>query len=89
MDNQRPSLLLSVFPIFSLVVLLTFNVLIFKDDASYGSNQIALLLCSGLVVFISYFKLKVPYKDLELSAFKSISLAMHSNIGFLDMQEEP
>ncbi len=52
MNASRPSLGLSLLPILVLVLLLAADVLAFGEDSSYGSNQIALLLASGLTVAI-------------------------------------
>ncbi|MCH1583273.1 MAG: Na+/H+ antiporter NhaC [Flavobacteriales bacterium] len=52
MSTSRPSLGLSLLPIVVLVMLLAADVLAFGEDSSYGSNQIALLLASGLAVAI-------------------------------------
>ena len=56
MTSSRPSLGLSLFPIVILVLLLAADVLAFGEDSSYGSNQIALLLASGLTVAIGMWR---------------------------------
>ena len=48
----RPSLGLSLLPIAILVLLLAADVIAFGEDSSYGSNQIALLVASGVAVSI-------------------------------------
>ena len=52
MSQQRPNLGTALLPIVFLVLLLAADVLAFGEDSSYGSNQIALLLASGLAVAI-------------------------------------
>ncbi|MGK0367971.1 MAG: NhaC family Na+:H+ antiporter, partial [Thermoproteota archaeon] len=80
-DQEKvPSLGLSLIPIVFLVTLLVVNILIFKDDATGGANQIALLL-SGVVCAVLGSKfLNIPYKKMEEAAIKSIGLAMQANI---------
>lgn len=52
MSQQRPNLGTALLPIGFLVLLLAADVLAFGEDSSYGSNQMALLLASGLAVAI-------------------------------------
>ncbi len=52
MSESRPSLGLSLLPIGILVLLLAADVIAFGEDSSYGSNQMALLLGSGVAVAI-------------------------------------
>ena len=73
--QKEPSLLVSLIPVALLVILLTLNVIIFKDDSSYGPNQIALLITSMLCAFIGVFHLKRPYKEFEQKALASVSVS--------------
>lgn len=72
---QTPSLIQAIIPILFLIVLLAMNVMVFEDDASYGPNQIALLLSAA---FASLFALKLGYrwKEVVEGMVKSISSAM-------------
>jgi len=74
-DKKTPSLLISLLPIFFLIVFLAINVIIYKDDSSYGPNQIALLLAAA---FTGILGLRLGYKweDLQDGMVKSISSAM-------------
>ena len=47
-EPRTPTLIESLIPIIFLIMLLSLNVFIFSDDATYGSNQIALLLAATL-----------------------------------------
>ena len=49
---REPTLLQAWIPLLALIALLALSVHLFKDDSSYGPNQIALLLCSGLAGLI-------------------------------------
>jgi NhaC family Na+:H+ antiporter len=75
MQQKEPSLLVSLIPVALLVILLTLNVVIFKDDSSYGPNQIALLLTSMFCALIGVFHLKRPYKEFERKALDSVSVS--------------
>lgn len=74
-EPKEPGLFISLLPIIFLVVMLVINVMIFKDDATYGPNQLALLLSGMVVLAIGAFHLKVPYKKMEDQVVYSISLA--------------
>ena len=56
MTPIRPALGLSLLPIVILVLLLAADVVAFGEDSSYGSNQIALLLASGVAVAIGLYR---------------------------------
>lgn len=45
---ERPSLAIALLPVIVLVAMLASAVFLFGEDASYGPNQIALLLCAAL-----------------------------------------
>jgi NhaC family Na+:H+ antiporter len=55
-DSINPGLLFSLIPLIFLIILLAVNVYLFSDDATYGPNQIALILSAGLAGFMSYGK---------------------------------
>ena len=67
--------MLSLIPLGFLVLALVVNVILFKDDATYGPNQLALLLSGMLTLALGSFILKVPYKRMEARIVHSISLA--------------
>ncbi|MDA7777659.1 Na+/H+ antiporter NhaC [Flavobacteriaceae bacterium] len=63
MKSNQLSLGRALFPIIILVILLSYNVLIYGDDALSGSNQFILLL-GGAVAALVGFSQKISYKDM-------------------------
>ena len=61
--SNQLSLGLALFPILILVILLSYNVLIYGDDALSGSNQFILLL-GGAIAALVGFKEKISFKDM-------------------------
>ena len=61
LKKNNISLITASFPIFILVVLLSYNVFIYGDDALSGSNQFILLI-GGAVAAIIGFKNKIEYE---------------------------
>ncbi len=74
-EKKEPSLLLSLLPVFLLILLLASNVVLYGGDSSYGPNQIALLLTAAFAGVLS-LKLGYTWPELERSIVKSISSAM-------------
>ncbi|MBL6447218.1 Na+/H+ antiporter NhaC [Fulvivirga sp. 29W222] len=72
---KQPSLILSLIPIFFLVILLASNVYVFSDNASYGPNQMALIFAAALAGVIS-IKLNYSWEDILDGIVSSISSAM-------------
>lgn len=75
---KKPGLLLSLAPILFLVAGLSLNVFFFSDNSSYGPNQIALFFAAMLAALVGFFKLKIPYKELENKALSSITDSMQA-----------
>lgn len=67
--------LVAMIPIVILVVLLYLNVSLFSDDATYGSNQIALLLAALAASVIGLFR-GFTWHNLQDGVVKSISSAL-------------
>ena len=61
MKSKQISLGYALFPILILVILLSYNVIVFGDDALSGFNQFILLL-GGAVAAIVGFKWKISYE---------------------------
>ncbi len=80
LESKKPSIGVSFIPILGLVFLLVLNVLLFKDDATGGPNQLALLFVGMLTMGIGHFYLKVPYKQIENRVISSISLALQASL---------
>ena len=74
-EKKNPSLLQSLIPLFFLVVLLALNVTIFSDNASYGPNQIALLMTAALTSLIA-LNIGFSWNEVVQGIVKSISSAM-------------
>jgi NhaC family Na+:H+ antiporter len=78
--NRVPTLLVSLVPVIFLLTILIFNIIIFKDDASSGANQITLLATSILAAFIGVFFYKQDYHQLEEKIINSIMIALQACI---------
>ena len=76
-DKKEIHLFHALTPIALLVILLVLNVIFFSDDASYGPNQIALLLAAALAGLIAYFR-GFMWNELLEGILKSIGHAMPS-----------
>ena len=74
------NILWTLTPILVLILIMMANIIIFKDGATSGPNQLALLGASLLATLIGVFKLKTPYKQIEKGITKSIDAAMISCI---------
>ncbi len=72
---RKPTLLQSILPLVVLVGLLASNVYVFGDDASYGPNQIGLLLTASIAAFIA-LRLGYNWKEIIEGIVKSIGSAM-------------
>ncbi|EQC49736.1 Na+/H+ antiporter NhaC [Bacteriovorax sp. DB6_IX] len=70
---KKPGLLISLIPIVLLVFLLIVNVVIFKDDATGGANQTALLITAFFAGLIGVYGLKTPFKKIEEGIVSSIT----------------
>ena len=77
-EHQEPSIILCIIPIGILIALMVFNVLLFKDNATFGPNQIALGLAALVAGLIGTLVLKIPYRFLEGQVIKSIGMALQA-----------
>ncbi|MBV7434347.1 Na+/H+ antiporter NhaC [Cardiobacteriaceae bacterium TAE3-ERU3] len=77
-NTIRPSIIISLIPIVFLIVMMTFNVIVFGDNATYGPNQFALILSAVIAGIIGVFKLGVHYSKIELSAIDSIGMSLQA-----------
>ena len=78
--KQAPHLWISLIPIIFLVFLLVVNIIIYKDEATGGANQLALLLTGLLTALLGRFVLKVSYATIEAGAITSIGFATQATI---------
>lgn len=73
--TKSPTLLQAIIPIGVLILLLSINVYLFADDATYGANQIALLLAAAVGALIAG-KMGFSWETTLNGIVKSISSAM-------------
>ena len=75
MKNRQIPFYLALVPILVLIGLLSLNVYIYEDNATYGPNQIALLFssCVGILIGLSY---GYSWESLRERIFSSIGSAM-------------
>ncbi len=76
-NTKSPSLLQSLLPIILLIILLSLNVIVFKENTLQGANQIVLLFSAAIAGVIS-IRLNVSWDTLLHSINRSISIAMPS-----------
>ncbi len=74
-EEREVHLLVAFIPIVVLVILLYYNVVIFGEDATYGSNQIALLLAALVAGIIGLFY-GYSWKKIEKGIVHSIKSAL-------------
>lgn len=79
-QDKRPSIWISLFPVICLMGLLVFNIILFKDDATGGPNQLALLLAGAIAALVGIFVLKRSYQDIESQIVRSISMAIQASL---------
>ncbi len=78
--TAEPSLLVSLIPLVVLMGLLIVNIVVYKDNATGGSNQLALLIAGALATFIGIVVYKIKYKKIENQIVKSIGMALQACI---------
>ena len=74
---RAPTLLQALLPLVALVALLALSVWLFADDASYGPNQIGLLLCACIAGLIG-LRNGLTWKDIEDAMVSGVSLATNA-----------
>lgn len=75
---KRPSIWEALFPIIFLIVLLVININVFGTDGLFGSNQLVLVISSGVAGLMAVFRLGVKWDVIQDGMIKSISSAMSS-----------
>ncbi|MEC9415615.1 MAG: Na+/H+ antiporter NhaC [Pseudomonadota bacterium] len=81
-ETRDASLIDSMIPILSLVLMLSISVYLFGSDSSYGPNQIALIICAGIASIVA-IKNGHAWQSILESIVKSISTAMGALLIFL------
>ena len=76
-EKREASLFQAFIPIIFLIISLSINVLIFKDSALDGSNQIILILSAAVAAIVAG-RIGYEWKELREGVVKSISSAMTS-----------
>ena len=74
-EFTRPTLLLALSPAVVLVALLAVNVLVYGDDATYGPNQIALILAAAVAALGGWY-LRVPTTMMLAGIHSSLGAAL-------------
>jgi len=72
---QKPKLWQSLLPVGVLIIFLVVSVIFFGEDASYGPNQVALIL-AGVIASLIGLNLGYRWKDMQKAMVKGVSLAM-------------
>lgn len=72
---RAPSLLQAFIPLALLVALLALAVYLFGEDASYGPNQVSLMLCGGAAAIIGV-RNGLDWTDLQHALVEGIALAI-------------
>lgn len=78
-SGKSPNILVALIPIAILVGLLALNVLLYSDDATYGPNQIALLIAAAAASIIG-LSLSFTWDDIIRGIVKSIKSALPAMI---------
>ncbi len=76
--SVRPSLLISLLPLFLLIGLLALNIKLFGDGATSGPNQLALMAAAAFAALLGLVVLKIDYKQMEHKLIESIGLSMQA-----------
>lgn len=74
---RQPSLLQALAPLLVLVLLLVAAVALFGSDASYGPNQIVLLLAAGVAIAVGQYN-GIEWKAFEQSIGQSIAVSSNA-----------
>lgn len=73
-ETREPTLLDALIPLVTLIALLALSVYLYGEDASYGANQIALIICAGIAALISV-KNGLRWSDIEQGIARSIAVS--------------
>jgi NhaC family Na+:H+ antiporter len=76
--RKDPTLLEAIFPILFLICLLVINIFVFGTDGLSGSNQMVLVISSGVAGLVAIFRLNMKWGKLQDGIVASISSAMSS-----------
>ena len=77
-EPKQPNLVVAFVPIVALIGMMVLNVKLYKDGATGGPNQFALLISAMVAAVIGIFHLKIQYETLEKAIVKSISMSLQA-----------
>ena len=72
-DNKIPSPLVSLLPVFVLILLLFVTIRTFGSDALSGGSQVCLLVATAVCVLTGMAGFHRPWKDFELAITNNIA----------------
>ena len=72
---REPTLLQALTPLLFLVLALACAVYLYADDASFGANQVGLMLASGVAALVG-LRNRIPWQDIQDSLVQGVSLAV-------------
>ena len=78
--EKKPGIFISLIPVLFLMFCLAINIYVFGDDATSGSNQLALLIAGALSAAIGIIFYNQKYAMIEKQILSTIGLAMQANI---------
>ena len=73
--NRDPSLLQALTPLLFLVLALACAVYLYADDASFGANQVGLMLATGVAALVG-LRNRMPWQHIQDSLVHGVSLAV-------------
>lgn len=74
-SRRDPSLLQALTPLLFLVVALACAVYLYADDASFGANQIGLMLATGVAALVG-LRNHIPWEEIQDSLVHGVSVAV-------------
>lgn len=73
--GPEPALWMAIVPVLVLIALLAINVMIYTDDATYGPNQIALILAAAVAAIVGW-SLRIPFQKMVDGIVASLGSAL-------------
>ena len=74
-SRRDPSLLQALTPLLFLVLALACAVYLYADDASFGANQVGLMLATGVAALVG-LRNHIPWPEIQDSLVHGVSLAV-------------
>ncbi|MEE8118177.1 MAG: Na+/H+ antiporter NhaC, partial [Gammaproteobacteria bacterium] len=73
--TRKPSLVDALIPVLSLIFMLAMSVYLYGEDSSYGANQIALLLATGIAAIVG-IKNGYSWKEIETGIANGVAISV-------------